>query len=81
MKQLSLLIYAVRGCKYCNAALTFARNREIVHEVKYLDSFDVREEKKKLHGHRSWPIILDNSDPNNLVLIGGYTELVKLWRA
>lgn len=79
MAEYQLVIYALRGCKYCSAAVEFVTNRNLAHVVVYLDDYNSRQEVKRQYNHPTWPIIL-NHEGESVRKIGGYTDLVREWR-
>lgn len=75
-----LTIYAVRGCKYSNAAVEFARNRSLDHEVRYLDTAKARVEIRGRYNHKTWPVIVEVTGAGER-LVGGYQQLVTMWQS
>lgn len=77
-----LIIYGVRGCRFCSAAINFAMVRGIPHTVVFCDDIETRKRVKLKYGHNTWPIIISPSTAieSEDKLIGGYTDLIAVYQ-
>jgi glutaredoxin len=73
---MSIVLYVLKGCPYCNNALILLKENNIKHKAIVVEDKD-KEKYKKLNKMDTFPQIFINVNANNYFKIGGFNDLVE----
>jgi glutaredoxin len=73
---MSIILYVLKGCPYCNNALMLLKENNIKHKAIVVEDKD-KEKYKKLNKMNTFPQIFINVNGNNYFKIGGNDDLVE----
>ena len=73
---MSIVLYVLKGCPYCNNALMLLKENNIKHKAIVVEDKD-KEKYKKLNKMNTFPQIFINVNGNNYFKIGGNDDLVE----
>jgi len=73
---MSIVLYVLKGCPYCNNALMLLKENNIKHKAIVVEDKD-KEKYKKINKMNTFPQIFINIDSNNYFKIGGNDDLVE----
>ena len=73
---MSIVLYVLKGCPYCNNALMLLKENNIKHKAIVVEDKD-KEKYKKINKMNTFPQIFINVNANNYFKIGGNDDLVE----
>jgi len=73
---MSIILYVLKGCPYCDNALMLLKENNIKHKSILVEGKDI-EKYKKINKMNTFPQIFINVDANNYFKIGGNDDLVE----
>jgi len=73
---MSIVLYVLKGCPYCNNALMLLKENNIKHKAILVEDKD-KEKYKKLNKMNTFPQIFINVNGDNYFKIGGNDDLVE----
>jgi glutaredoxin len=73
---MSIVLYVLKGCPYCNNALMLLKENNIKHKAIVVEDKD-KEKYKKLNKMNTFPQIFINVNGDNYFKIGGNDDLVE----
>ena len=73
---MSIVLYVLKGCPYCNNALILLKENNIKHKAIVVEEKD-KEKYKKLNKMNTFPQIFINVNGDNYFKIGGNDDLVE----
>jgi glutaredoxin len=73
---MSIVLYVLKGCPYCNNALILLKENNIKHKAIVVEEKD-KEKYKKLNKMDTFPQIFINVNGDNYFKIGGFNDLVE----
>ena len=73
---MSIVLYVLKGCPYCNNALMLLKENNIKHKAIVVEDKD-KEKYKKLNKMNTFPQIFINVNSDNYFKIGGNDDLVE----
>jgi len=73
---MSIVLYVLKGCPYCNNALILLKENNIKHKAIVVEDKD-KEKYKKINKMNTFPQIFININGNNYFKIGGNDDLVE----
>ena len=73
---MSIILYVLKGCPYCDNALMLLKENNIKHKSILVEEKDI-EKYKKINKMNTFPQIFINVDANNYFKIGGNDDLVE----
>jgi glutaredoxin len=73
---MSIVLYVLKGCPYCNNALILLKENNIKHKAIVVEEKD-KEKYKKLNKMNTFPQIFINVNGDNYFKIGGFNDLVE----
>lgn len=75
-------LYVTQVCGYCTAAKRLLKERGVpFEEIDITHDNETRMKLVSTHHWRTVPVILSGDDPENMALIGGFTELSAMDRS
>ena len=73
---MSIVLYVLKGCPYCNNALMLLKENNIKHKAIVVEDKD-KEKYKKLNKMNTFPQIFINVNGDNYFKLGGNDDLVE----
>jgi glutaredoxin len=74
-----IILYVLEGCPYCNNALSLLKLNKIKHtKIVVENKEEIKNKYKKQSKMNTFPQIFLQMDKDNIMKIGGYTELEEL---
>ena len=73
---MSIVLYVLKGCPYCNNALMLLKENNIKYKAIVVEDKD-KEKYKKLNKMNTFPQIFINVNGDNYFKIGGNDDLVE----
>jgi glutaredoxin len=73
---MSIVLYVLKGCPYCNNALMLLKENNIKYKAIVVEDKD-KEKYKKINKMNTFPQIFINVDGNNYFKLGGNDDLVE----
>jgi glutaredoxin len=73
---MSIVLYVLKGCPYCNNALMLLKENNIKYKAIVVEDKD-KEKYKKINKMKTFPQIFINVDGNNYFKLGGNDDLVE----
>ena len=73
---MSIILYVLKGCPYCDNALMLLKKNNIKHKSILFETKDM-DKYKKINKMNTFPQIFINVDSNNYFKIGGNDDLVE----
>ena len=73
---MSIILYVLKGCPYCDNALMLLKQNNIKHKSILVETKDM-DKYKKINKMNTFPQIFINVDSNNYFKIGGNDDLVE----
>jgi len=73
---MSIILYVLKGCPYCDNALMLLKENNIKHKSIVVEEKDIAK-YKKINKMNTFPQIFINIDANNYFKIGGNDDLVE----
>ena len=73
---MSIILYILKGCPYCDNALTLLKQNNIKHKAIIVEGKDI-EKYKKINKMNTYPQIFINVNGDNYFKIGGNDDLVE----
>ena len=73
---MSIVLYVLKGCPYCNNALMLLKENNIKYKAILVEDKD-KEKYKKINKMNTFPQIFINVDGNNYFKLGGNDDLVE----
>lgn len=73
---MSIILYVLKGCPYCNNALMLLKENNIKHKAIVVEDKD-KEKYKKINKMNTFPQIFINVNGDNYFKIGGNDDLVE----
>lgn len=73
---MSIILYILKGCPYCDNALMLLKQNNIKYKAILVEGKDI-EKYKKINKMNTYPQIFINIDANNYFKIGGNDDLVE----
>jgi glutaredoxin len=73
---MSIILYVLKGCPYCDNALMLLKQNNIKHKSILVETKDM-DKYKKINKMNTFPQIFINIDSNNYFKIGGNDDLVE----
>ena len=73
---MSIVLYVLKGCPYCNNALMLLKENNIKHKSIVVEDKD-KEKYKKLNKMNTFPQIFINVNGDNYFKIGGNDDFVE----
>jgi glutaredoxin len=73
---MSIVLYVLKGCPYCNNALMLLKENNIKHKAIVVEDKD-KEKYKKINKMNTFPQIFININGDNYFKLGGNDDLVE----